>query len=264
MEPGGNIQGEARITAHVLTGAHAVHPYGGVIVASLQMQQRAPPGGQLGQLHRAAVPHPGVDAFISNAAGLGLVGKRNQNLLRSGHAVGPSLFQAHALIVKGKLPISIQVFPVAPGQLWPGIIWLIAFHTVPPMQVMLETRWASLYNALYCITGGRKMGKAEQNMSNIDHSLFSLYYVAPPDGGTELLPLYFSMVGDEQCAPTYRVCRGHAEISVMILVLAGAGQLSLHGACTPCPQGTCWFCPRERHISTSPPGRSPGIFCGSI
>ena len=49
------------------------------------------------------------------------------------------------------------------------------------------------------------MGKAEQNMSNIDHSLFSLYYVAPPDGGTELLPLYFSMVGDEQCAPTYRV-----------------------------------------------------------
>lgn len=73
------------------------------------------------------------------------------------------------------------------------------------------------------------MGKAEQNMSNIDHSLFSLYYVAPPDGGTELLPLYFSMVGDEQCAPTYRVCRGHAEISVMILVLAGAGQLSLHG-----------------------------------
>ncbi len=73
------------------------------------------------------------------------------------------------------------------------------------------------------------MGKAEQNMSNIDHSLFSLYYVAPPDGGTELLPLYFSMVGDEQCAPTYRVCRSHAEISVMILVLAGAGQLSLHG-----------------------------------
>lgn len=73
------------------------------------------------------------------------------------------------------------------------------------------------------------MGKAEQNMSNIDNSLFSLYYVAPPDGSAELLPLYFSMVGDEQCASTYRVCRANAEISVMILVLAGEGRLTMQG-----------------------------------
>ena len=73
------------------------------------------------------------------------------------------------------------------------------------------------------------MGNAEENMSNIDNSLFSLYYDAPPDASGELPPLYFSMVGDEQCAPTYRVCRANAEISVMILVLSGQGSLALRG-----------------------------------
>lgn len=71
------------------------------------------------------------------------------------------------------------------------------------------------------------MGNAEQNMSNLDNSCFSLYYVAPPE--TAATPLHIDMAGDEQCAPTYRVYRSPAEISVLILVLSGDGRLELHG-----------------------------------
>ena len=73
------------------------------------------------------------------------------------------------------------------------------------------------------------MGKPEQKMSNIDNSDFSLYYVAPQIAESGLLPLFFAMVGDEQCASTYRVYRENADISVLIYVLSGAGKLEMDG-----------------------------------
>lgn len=68
------------------------------------------------------------------------------------------------------------------------------------------------------------MRKIDQKMSNIDNSDFSLYYVSPPRKQPGLLPLHFDMVGDEQCASTYRVYRTRAELSVLICVLSGSAK----------------------------------------
>lgn len=88
------------------------------------------------------------------------------------------------------------------------------------------------------------MGKLEQKMSNIDNSAFSLYYVAPQSSESGLLPLFFSMVGDEQCAPTYRVYRENADISVLIYVLSGSGKLELEGTTRSLTQGDVLLLPQ--------------------
>lgn len=88
------------------------------------------------------------------------------------------------------------------------------------------------------------MEKPEEKMSNIDNSAFSLYYVAPQSGESGLLPLFFAMVGDEQCAPTYRVYRENADISVLIYVLSGEGSLEYEGTIRPLHAGDVMVLPQ--------------------
>ena len=88
------------------------------------------------------------------------------------------------------------------------------------------------------------MGKLDEKMSNIDNSAFSLYYVAPQSSESGLLPLFFAMVGDEQCAPTYRVYRENADISVLIYVLSGEGSLESEGITRPLHAGDVMVLPQ--------------------
>ena len=108
------------------------------------------------------------------------------------------------------------------------------------------------------------MGKLEQKMSNIDNSAFSLYYVAPQSSESGLLPLFFSMVGDEQCAPTYRVYRENADISVLIYVLSGSGKLELKEPPALSPRAMFCYCHKALPTATKPPNKTPGGFCGLI
>ena len=112
------------MSAHVGAGPFPIDPDFGPVIAGPEMKYVALPRFQCPSVNAAAVPDHIVESRVMDPGHFCLVRERDCNL--SGKGVGqiPFFPLPRILVIKTKLPFPVQVHPVLPPELGPGIFIL--------------------------------------------------------------------------------------------------------------------------------------------
>ena len=132
-----DIKREARVTAFMFADEPPVHPDARPVVAPLKMNED--PFSRLRvHFHSSLVPDMVVSRRVMNSAHLRLIGERNQDRLLLFKATGISGALSPVIVIKCKIPCTVQILPVPADQLRSGVVFDISFHVVSSRSMMIH------------------------------------------------------------------------------------------------------------------------------